>query len=1359
MMKYNSVNYNVIYVYSIDDEAHRGFLKIGKTSFYSKNSIAQLPPNCDEINYAANNCIYTQTHRSAVSYNLLHAELAVKPITMNDGTIQVQPFDDFLVREVIKNSVDKYTVKKFEKTGRDSEWVECNLELVKEALEAIKKGKNKISTDDSATIPFTQRKITLRKEQSENVEKTINILKTYDSMLWDCKMRYGKTVTAYEVIRRMNEENLFKKVIVITHRPAVEDGWGEDHDLIFAGTNHRFIDKTNGREEFNGALDAENDRQLIEIVKRGTPFIYFSSIQDLRGSARVGGRYNKNNAVFDIDWDLLIVDEAHEGTQTELGDAVMDAIKKDNTKVLSLSGTPYNILGDYEEENKFTWSYVDEQKAKKDWEINHPDEKNPYEELPTMNIFTFDLSDQISDSYRYVTEDSAFNFREFFRTWTGDREKDYRDIPDGKQLGDFVHEDDVYSFLSLISKDDPDSNYPFASEEFRDMFCHTFWLVPGVAAAKALSAMLKKHPGFNGYEIVNIAGEGDEERPYDEALGLVKSAIKSFSRTISISCGKLTTGVTVREWTGVMMLSGSSSTSATGYMQAIFRVQSPGCINGKQKTNCYVFDFAPDRTLKVLADVHNLRHKREQEGDEKSKAVLGEFLNFCPVIAIEGTSMRAYDVPEMMRQIKKISVEAAINSGFDDDTIYKSDAGIMIDSYDAEILKKLSDVVVPKSKGKKKNEIVISDNGMTNEERKIAERASKKKKRELTPEEKDALDKLKKQKEEQKKMFNLLRAVSIRLPLLFYGADADITEIIHLKDFVNLVDDESWEEFMPSGLKKDLFLDILRYYDEDVVTGAGLRIRKLAKAADELPPTMRAKRIVEIISRFKNPDKETVLTPWRIVNMHLGDSIGGYNFYDETYSRELDNPRLVEQGSVTSDILLNEEARILEMNSKSGLYPLYMAYSIYMMYVDSDESKIPLDKAQEIWFRTLENNIFVLCKTKMAKTITIRTLAGYSKRKVNAIYLTKLIEERMKDIPRLAKKIKNPATWDMKGEEKMKFDAIVGNPPYQLTGGSGGSNDAPIYQNFAYLSREINPRYSSLIMPSRWFAAGRENLLGDFRQYMLNNPNLQSLIAYSNSSVLFPTVEIKGGICYYLINSSYSGKCHYTLIKDGIKETSLRSFDHFDILIREPMLDQIALKVLKNNPEENGTVDQIISNDTPFGIPSNPKKSKKNPMNVFEKSSRQHDVYLYHVENNKRKIEFMSRNDIHKNEQDIDKYKVFVPGSGGSGDDDLILGKPWFAPKHSVCSQSFIYAAFETEKEAKNFISYLNTKFLRALVAAIKISQAAPNKVYRFVPLQDFSKEWTDAELYKKYNLSKEEIEYIEKRIRYIDENASYEEV
>lgn len=1112
MVRYDVAKYNLIYIYAIDDDAHKGLLKIGQTSFSSSYGIAQLSPNCPALNQNARLRIQQQTKTALVSYNLLYTELATRTITMQDGSSQIQSFEDHDVHNVLLNS--GFHSKKFVESGKPSEWFEVDFDSAKKAIEAVKQGKISLTPNNYGDAVYKP-KITLRREQEENVKYTIDIFKRYNTMLWDCKMRYGKTVTAYELLKRQG----YKKVIVITHRPAVEDSWGSDHDLIFGDGDHLFIDKTqNTSYVYDDKIDYQNDCKLKQVIADGTPFVYFASIQDLRGSTRVGGKFNKNNAVFDTDWDLLIVDEAHEGTATDLGDAVINNIRKPNTKVLLLSGTPYNILSDFGE-NKYTWTYVDEQKAKKEWDEDHPDEKNPYEELPKMNIFTFDLSEKIPTSYRYVTEDSAFNFREFFRTWTGDKDKDFREIPEGQTVGDFVYADDIYDFLSLISKDDLDSNYPFSTAEYREMFAHTFWIVPGVKEAKALSAMIQNHPNFKDFEVVNIAGDGDEEKPYDEALALVKSCIKSYHKTITISCGKLTTGVTVREWTGIMMLSGSSTTSAQGYMQAIFRVQSPGYINGKQKKNCYVFDFAPDRTLKVIAEVHRVTHKSSQS-DEKAKSALGEFINFCPIISVEGTTMRTYDVAEMMRQIKRISVETAINSGFDDDTIYSADAGMNLTEVDAELLRKLSDVVSPKKKGQKQNEVDINKTGMTDEQRKLAKKAERKPKKDLTEEEKKALELYKQQKEEQKKLFNLLRAVSIRLPLLFYGADADITQIIHLKDFVTIVDTESWKEFMPKGLRQELFIDILKYYDEDVVVGAGLRIRKLAKAADELPPTLRAKRIVEIMSKFKNPDKETVLTPWRVVNMHMGNTLGGYNFFDEQFQKEIDEPRFIDQGDVSADLFLNTDAKILEMNSKSGLYPLYLAYSFYMLNVSGNERDLPLEEAQKIWFDTLDKHIYVLCKTKMARMITIRTLAGYSGKNIHAIYLPKLIESWMKDIPRLSNKLTNPAVWNQ-GGDRMKFDAVVGNPPYQE--GKGGTKNVDIWQNFVFFGVKLS-NLVTFIHPGRWVVPKKQM---KFIHDQIVTSGLMFFDYYPDATKVFPTVAIDGGVTITLFNKNYHGKIKY----------------------------------------------------------------------------------------------------------------------------------------------------------------------------------------------------------------------------------------
>lgn len=288
----------------------------------------------------------------------------------------------------------------------------------------------------------------------------------------------------------------------------------------------------------------------------------------------------------------------------------------------------------------------------------------------------------------------------------------------------------------------------------------------------------------------------------------------------------------------------------------------------------------------------------------------------------------------------------------------------------------------------------------------------------------------------------------------------------------------------------------------------------------------------------------------------------------------------------------------------------------------------------------------------------------------------------------------------------------------------------------------MNPKYATLIMPSKWFTAGRENLLGDFRKHMLENRGIQRMVVHSDFRDLFPSVNIKGGLCYYLYNAVYSGDCAYTLIQSGQEHTTMRKLDEYDILIQNSRLADLVRKISDQVEPGTGSVADIISSDTPFGIPTNPATSKKNPFSIFDRKTADHNVKLYYLDRAVRKTAFMRKSDIIKNVQDIEKYKVLIPKAYGAGEDfpHQVVGQPEFAEKNSVCSQTYLYAPFENKNEAHNFITYLKTKIFRILVLACRISQDLPNKTYRFVPIQDFSKPWTDTELYAKYNLTADEI-------------------
>ena len=1110
-------SYKLIYVFSMPYETHKGMLKVGEATLKTDIMPNELVPNCHTLNQAAKARIDSYTKTASMSYKLEYTELALKTEFGYSFT-----FKDKDVHKVLMNS----GVHKVQPNGATGEeWFATDIETVKAAIKSVKNGKSTLSSSDFVR-ETRQETIDFREEQINAIEKTLKTFKKDDEMLWYAKMRFGKTLSALEVIRRSQ----YRRVIIATHRPVVDDGWSEDFKKIFfpGNSEHEYHYERKTKDSaytFDEKTDAENDLKIRKLDKDGTYFVYFASVQDLRGSKIVGGKFNKNNAVFALDWDLIIIDEAHEGTQTELGDNVVKALKKDHTKVLALSGTPFNLLDKFGEDNVYTWDYVMEQKKKTEWDLTHQGDHNPYADLPKMHIFTYDLGEKLK---KYVSDEydtKAFNFREFFRVWykgpNGNRE-----LPKNAVEGKFVHENDVNAFLNLMVREDTDSGYPYSTQEYRDMFRHTLWMVPGVKEAQALSELLRNHPVFKHFGIANVAGKGDryEEEHSGDALELVRDTIKNYDHSITLSCGKLTTGVTVKEWTAVLMLSGSYSTAAAQYMQTIFRVQSAGTIDGKQKTDCYVFDFAPDRTLKVLTETVHLSRK-PGKSQQKRREAMTEFLNYCPVIAISGSKTRTYSVESMMEQIKQIYAERAVNSGFEDESLY-NDELLKLDEIDASKFNELKDIIGASKASKKKKDVVVNGQGLTDEQvEHIDDPEPPTPPKDLTKEEQEERKKKKQAKEARKKAIDILRGVSIRMPLMIYGADVPIEEDIDINSFVDIIDDESWKEFMPTGVSKKIFTEFTKYYDRDVFIAAGKRIRRLAAAADRETPTRRVIQIAEIFRHFKNPDKETVLTPWRVVNMHMSETLGGWCFYNDKFEEDtqekkhrLEEPRFVDHGEVTEAVFA-KNSKILEINSKTGLYPLYVAYSFYKQRMDgmSDDDWTP-EECQYFWNEVIRDNVYVICKTPMAKSITRRTLCGYSDVKCNAHYFDDLVN-MLKNKPEQFKKRVMKGSYWKKDVKEMKFDAVVGNPPYQEE--TDATRKPPIYNYFYDMAFELAP-IATLVTPARFlFDAGQTSK--EWNRKMLSDEHFKVIRYFENSKDVFDTVDIKGGVAitYHDSNTNF----------------------------------------------------------------------------------------------------------------------------------------------------------------------------------------------------------------------------------------------
>ena len=1278
-----SLKAKLIYVFAIPDEPHAGCLKVGDATFYSdKGDTEDWPsPNCEPLNKAARERIDQYTGTAGIVYQLLHTEIAL----YKDKDDQTCAFRDHDVHRVLERSGVKK--KAFDGVSTKSqEWFCCDLETVKSAISAVKTG------DRAVTVSSTDRTpIIFRPEQQDAIQRTVKrFKKPGQRMLWNAKMRFGKTLTALQVAKERN----FRRTLIITHRPVVSVGWFEDFEKIFYDRqNYRF-----------GSRDYEDSLQALEQhVTQGGSYVFFASIQDLRGSEQVGGKFDKNDLLFHVSWDYLIIDEAHEGTLTERGEAVIQALTKPETCVLQLSGTPFNLLPKYDEKEIFTWDYVMEQRAKVEWDKKHlgDDAPNPYEPLPAINIYTYDLGRLLQD---YIEDDvdRAFNFREFFRT----REED----------GGFVHEDHIDSFLNLLCRDDPQSLYPYSREEYRNIFRHTLWMLPGVKAARALSQKLREHPVFAHFKIVNVAGDGDRKEDVDDevenrnALQMVKDAIGTDpdqTYTITLSCGRLTTGVSVAPWTGVFMMAGTYKSTATAYMQTIFRVQTPYTHNGRMKSVCYAFDFAPDRTLTVLAETAKVSAKVGQQTDE-DRRTLADFLNFCPVIALEGSKMEPYDVDRMMAQLKKAQIERVVSRGFEDGYLYNNelynlDDGRMKDFQDLQN-------VIGKTKALPRTlDIDINRQGLTNEQYEEIERVEKKKKAERTPEEEEMLRQREEQREQRGRAIAILRGISIRMPLMLYGADIkDENRELTIDNFTALVDDRSWEEFMPRGVTKELFERFKRYYDKDVFREAGKRIRRMARTADRFTIEERIERITDIFATFRNPDKETVLTPWRVVNLHLSRTLGGYTFFDEAFERELSTPREVDIAGVTADVF-HPDALILEINSKSGLYPLYAAYSIYRARLRAHKEQHPDevmddDTARQLWDETLRQNILVLCKTPMAVSITRRTLAGFRPADVNARDYPNLIQELIDKPAHVADTLRCTQNFWHLNNPLMKIDTVIGNPPYQLTVAKKETDNGQkavinIFQLFQELVDQLPPHYSSLIYPGgRWIHRSGKGL-ADFGLKQINDAHLSKLIFYANAGSLFDDAAIADGLSI--------------VFKDYQKTKA--GFSYIYGANQEIRLAPPGDKLIPLNPQHmriNGCLERIVRNHhlcflsehilprSLFSIESD--FVERNPALVREYNEGDvlgdNEIKLF--TNDKagksgRARWYVANKDVIKTGvEQIGRWKVVVSSANAGGQKRsnqlAIMDNRSAFGRSRVALKTFV-----TEREAQNFFAYCRTDFIR----------------------------------------------------------------
>jgi hypothetical protein len=623
-----------IYAYSIEDAGHAGWLKIGQTTRDVKMRVGQ------------------QLKTAAIKNYTIHLDESAEP---DDGTI----FTDHQVRARLK-------AKGF--ANPELEWMECSLADVQTAITELRTGQQLTGTHHET--------FRMRPEQTEAVNKAHAYfhsiwredMHAVPRFLWNAKMRFGKTFATYQLANKLGA----KKVLVVTFKPAVEDAWQNDLESHADFDGWQYLSKATGTDP----TTADKKR----------PIVYFGSFQDLLGKDKAGNIKSKNTWLHETNWDLVVFDEYHFGAWREnakelfegeddseakqelkgefnpdlegfneeldeLGESEVEFLPITTKAYLYLSGTPFKALatGEFIEEQIFNWTYTDEQRAKQTWSGKHPGKRNPYAALPGMRLFTYQMPDELL-AIAKQGEFDEFDLGEFFAA-TGT----------GESAATFEHKDDVQKWLDIIrgaySATQVDNlklgarkpPFPYSDVRLLPYLNHSLWFLPAVASCNAMANLLaeKQNVFFHDYKVLTVAGAGAGVGL--AALPPVRRAIGNGhdTKTITLSCGKLTTGVTVPQWSSILMLRNLNAPET--YFQAAFRVQSPWSItnpNGDDpneeeilKPVCFVFDFAPTRALRQIAEYGAGLSPEAASPEDAVK----DLVSFLPVLAYDGSYMTQVD--------------------------------------------------------------------------------------------------------------------------------------------------------------------------------------------------------------------------------------------------------------------------------------------------------------------------------------------------------------------------------------------------------------------------------------------------------------------------------------------------------------------------------------------------------------------------------------------------------------------------------------------------------------------------------------------------------------------------------------------
>ena len=1334
------VSQNKIYIYETPNNLDtKGFLKIGQTERDSEGRILD------------------QTGTAMVRPKILAEYEAVDD---NGQVFSDKEIHQFLLRKGIENL-------KHYGSGKNSEWFKISFD---EIDKVIKNRQHFI--DNFEFLKNKPTEIQLYPSQQEALNRTYDRWKILQEnpnttdpnirkFLWNAKPRFGKTLTAYKFAEKIKANN----VLIMTQRASISNSWFSDyHEYIrnSKDSNYEFGSSKDNKIENEETVKAQAlDEKMSEKLVRSDnkSLIYYTTLANIKGKDEAGEFKKKNAWIFNAHWDLVILDETHEGTTTDAMIKVLESL--DHDFLLELSGTPFHKMTEtqgYTAKNTYSWSYIEEQEAKENWDYSQG--KNPYINLPKLNIYTF----QVPSSVRVASDLSKYSF-DFNEFWKISADK-------------FIHEQEIDTFLDILSNqkeryDDPQIQYyPFADKDTREQLRHTFWKLPSTAAVKLLAKKLRTHEFFSQYTVIEAAGS-DKGQSSIKAEKQVKAAIGDNglkTKTITLSVDMLTTGTTVKEWTAVLMLDNTSDTGK--YIQTVFRAQTPWKAMLEDgttfvKTNAFVFDFAPDRVLTVAEDYANMDIKTGVEIVGNSSAdrqiKTQALINFLPIIAMdEDGEMRYLDAKDTVNIINYTAARKIVDEGFMSNDLFNVKALFRMKGKDyeqvREIMSEISPVLVlDKRKNKKQQgeplaeenpedtfeiekEKVISQSGLG--EKKFAaieetislgdenldlvlERATRQAGEEITKEDLEKFEQAKKpfeeakkkQKTEEEKFRNHLRGFARTIPVLLMAyAHNEMT----FKNFEKRIPQVDFEQV--TGITKEQF-EYLRQARDD--SGEPIFVEGAFNSA--IHEFLKRKRATEryykneieddIYDNIPSQENNRVFTPKRVVNMILD-------------AFEAENPTFFK----------SDKVRILDLYVKSGNFLAEAAKRFYKYSKDKDIKRI------------IENQLFGIAPFDIYATLAQETVYGFADTKFKHY----LRNRNIRPEPRIEELVKAGKLEEIIKEHfgNMKFDVVIGNPPYQ-------EGNYQIYTDF-YVNAIKQANHVCLIFPTGWQQFKTANGLKKMNDIKIKRDN--QIVQIDNRQNVFEGVAGAEWTNIILWKRFYdnglNGK-QRILLEGKYQGEALLPVSKSDIE-KPKEIFSIADKVGAFASEK---ISSIGSASKPYGFRADPiDNPQKYNLTLSDTRTNHYNVRLFGNKNRKRSHTFIEKSKLIRESEMLESFKIFVPKAWGNMDErkgylggafsEILIAKPFDA-----CSEMYIeFGPFNDVSEAKNAKKYFYTKFFRAVFYKDKTSQNTARDTYRSVPLQNFTNnsdiDWSqsiaqiDQQLYKKYGLDEREIKFIEEKVR-----------